>query len=31
MAQKGNGIRENNDSSKSLTLTLLHFWAKIER
>jgi len=31
MAQKGNGIGENNDSSKSLTLILLHSWAKTKR
>ena len=25
---KGSGMKENNDSSKSTTLTLLHSWAK---
>jgi len=29
--QKDNEIRENNDSSKSHTLTLLHSWAKTKK
>jgi len=30
-AQKGNGIRENIDSSKSPTLTLFHSWTKTKK
>jgi len=30
-AHKGNGIRKNNDSSKSPTLSFLHSWAKTKK